>query len=43
MYVFGMAREGLIDFSVHEISIKNLPANSVQWKKLLTAFLINYN
>ena len=43
MYLFGMAREGLIAVSVYQISINNLPADSLQWKKLLTAFLSNYN
>ena len=43
MYLFGMAREGLIAVSAYEISINSLPANSFQGKKLLTAFLNNYN
>ena len=43
MYLFGMAREGLIAVSVYQISINNLPANSLQWKKLLTEFLSHYN
>ena len=38
-----MAREGLIAVSVYEILINSLPANnSLQLKKLLTAFLSNY-
>ena len=37
-----MAWEGLIAVSVYEILINSLPANSLQLKKLLTAFLSNY-
>ena len=43
MYLFGMAQEGLIAVSVYEILINSLPANSLQWKMLLTAFLSTYN
>ena len=43
MYLFGMAQEELIAVSVYEILINSLPANSLQWEILLTAFLSTYN
>ena len=43
MYLFSVAREGLIAISVYEISVNSFPANNLQWKKLLRAFLSNYS
>ena len=43
MYLFGMAQEGLIAVSMYEILTNSLPANSLQWKMLLTTFLSTYN
>ena len=37
MYLFGMARVELIAVSVYGVLINSLPANSLQWKKLLNS------